>query len=192
MVDSRNQLSLLTVALHWLIAAAIVGLIVFGISLEGMPPSDQKWQLVELHMSIGTIVLVLVAWRLVRRIRLGLPEELGPDRPLERKTAYAVHIFLLIAPLLIPISGIVGTIAHAQPVDVFGLTIIPQLLTQENKALGEISGAAHGVLGFLLILAIALHILGTVIHQFVHRDGTLMRMLGVRIPEQSIPLASSQ
>lgn len=181
MMDSRNQLSALTVVLHWVIAAAIIGMIIFGLSVEGMKPSNQKWQLLALHASIGTVVLVFGAWRLVRRFKIGFFEELGPDHPLQRKLAYAAHIFLLLATVIMPISGIVGNVASAHPFEVFGVTVIPQILAQENKALEDIAGAAHGLLADALTLVIAMHILGAFIHQLFYRDGTLTRMLGMKI-----------
>lgn len=183
MTDSRNQLSILTITLHWLIALAMIGMIVFGLSLEDMPPSVQKWQLVAIHASIGIIVLVFAAWRLMRRIQIGFFEELGTDRPYLRKLAFAAHAFLLLATILMPISGIAGNIASAHPVEVFGVTILPQLLAQENKLFEEIAGATHGILANILILVVALHVFGALVHQFFFRDGTLTRIFGMRITD---------
>src|SRR5574337_344252 len=184
MMDSRNQLSALTVVLHCVIAAAIIGMIIFGLSVEGMKPSNQKWQLLALHASIGTVVLAFGAWRLVRRFKIGFfeeLEELGPDHPLQRKLAYAAHISLLLATVLMPIAGIVGNVASAHPFEVFGGTVIPQILAQENKALEDIAGPAHVLLADALTLVIAMHILRAFSHQLFSRDGTLTRMLGMKI-----------
>ena len=39
MKDTREQLSAMTVGLHWLIAAAIIGMLAFGLYIDGLERS---------------------------------------------------------------------------------------------------------------------------------------------------------
>lgn len=186
MADSREQLSPLSVALHWIIGLTMIGMVVFGLVLEDMHPADAagkaaKGYLVGLHKSIGVLVLAVAFWRLVRRIRMGLPEHVGLYKAWEQSLAKGIHYFLLLATLLLPLSGIVMTLASARSLDVFGVTFIPKLLEAKNPILANIGGATHAIMGKLILLAIALHIAGALKHHIVDKDGTLRRMLGARI-----------
>ena len=181
MIDTREQLSPLSVALHWLIGLAMIGMVIFGLVLEDMPKGDTKSALIALNMSIGVLVLVFAAWRLVRRMRLGLPEHVGIYRAWELGLAKVIHYFLLFATIALPISGIVMTVGRARPVDVFGMPLIPKLLAEKNVLLANAGGATHAILGKLILLAIAFHIAGALKHHIMDRDVTLRRMLGARI-----------
>jgi cytochrome b561 len=186
MNDTREQLSPLSVGLHWLIGLTMIGMVIFGLVLEDMHPADaagkaSKSYLIGLHVSIGVLVLVFATWRLARRIRLGLPEHVGIYKAWELGLAKAIHYFLLFATLAMPISGIVMTIGRARPVEFFGLPLIPKLLAEKNVLLTNAGGATHAILGKLILLAVALHIAGALKHHIVDRDGTLRRMLGARI-----------
>lgn len=181
MDDTREQLSPLSVGLHWIIGLTMIGMVIFGMVLEDMPRGDNKSALMALHKSIGVIVLVLAAWRLARRIRLGMPAHTGFYKAWELLAAKGIHYFLLFATLALPLSGILMSVASTRPVAVFGVTIIPQVLAQKHDLLAKIGGASHSIIGKLILLAIALHIAGALKHHFVDRDGTMRRMLGARI-----------
>jgi cytochrome b561 len=180
-IDTREQLSPLSIGLHWLIGLTMIGMVIFGLVLEDMPKGETKSALLALHKSIGVIVLVFASWRLARRIRLGLPEHVGIYKAWELSLAKAVHYFLLFATLALPISGILMTVANTRAISVFGVTVIPQLFAQKNELLAKIGGATHSVMGKLILLAIALHIAGALKHHIMDSDGTLRRMLGARV-----------
>jgi cytochrome b561 len=178
MSDTTERLSRISVALHWIIAIGMIGMIAFGLYLDDLPRSDAKVQLVALHKSIGVAVLLLAAWRLSYRIRSGMPQPLRPLSAIERKLSAIVLGSLLLSTILLPLSGIVMSIVSARPVGFFGYTVIPQLLAQKNEALAPIAHAAHAVLGKLVIGLLVLHVAAALKHHFVARDGSLTRMLG--------------
>jgi len=186
MADTREHLSPISVGLHWIIGLTMIGMVIFGMVLEDMEPVDAagkaaKSYWIGLHKSIGVLVLVFAALRIVRRIRLGMPEHLGVVRAWEQTMAKVIHMFLLLATVLLPLSGILMSIANARPVGVFGVTIIPQLLAAKNPLLASIGGGTHALMGKLIIVALMLHIAGALKHHIVDKDGTLRRMMGARI-----------
>lgn len=185
MSDTREKLSGLSVGLHWIIALAMIGMVAFGLILEEMPRSDGKSVLVQLHKSIGVTVLGLALIRLFWRVRQGMPAHVGVYTALEQTLAKVTHAFLLLATLLLPISGLLASIGNARAVSLFGMPFIPQLLAQKNELLAKIGGASHAILGKLIIAAILLHMIGAVKHHLVDRDGTLRRMLGARVTPTS-------
>jgi cytochrome b561 len=182
MNDTREKLSPVSVVLHWAIALTMIGMVVFGIVIaDVLPKSDFKSQMVGLHKSIGMIVIVFATWRLLRRLRIGLPEHLGVSNTWEQHLAKSVHYFLLFATIALPLSGILNSIGSARGIDVFGIPGIPKLLAEKNILLASWSRGTHDVMGKLLLLALTLHIAGALKHHVFDKDGTLKRMLGARV-----------
>jgi cytochrome b561 len=187
-MDTREQLSPLSVALHWAIGLTMIGMVVFGLILEDMPRSDGKSALVQIHKSIGVIVLAFAAWRVTRRLMMGLPAHVGVYGTWEQRLAKGTHYFLLFATLALPLSGLLFSIGSARPVNVFGIPLIPQLLAVKNEMMVAVGKGAHAILGKLLLLALALHIAGALKHHFKDRDGTLRRMFGARVTPSDRPV----
>lgn len=179
--DTREKLSPSTVGLHWIIAIAMIGMVVFGLVLEDLPRSPQKGALVSLHKSIGVAVLAFAAWRLVRRILIGLPQHVGNYTAWEKRLSAGTHWFLLFATIALPVSGMLYSIGSAYPIDLFGVPFIPKLLAAKVPMLADGAKAAHAILGKLIIVALVLHIAGALKHHIVDRDGTLARMMGKRV-----------
>ncbi|MBE0629054.1 MAG: cytochrome b/b6 domain-containing protein, partial [Burkholderia vietnamiensis] len=73
--------------LHWLLAVALTGNLIVGLLL------DDNEDLVGLHKSIGVAILLLVALRLVNRLRARrrLPPSVNPAGTLRHSAERAVH-----------------------------------------------------------------------------------------------------
>jgi cytochrome b561 len=186
MLDTREKLSPVSVGLHWLIGLTMIGMVFFGMYAADLPTPDAASKVVKgnyigLHKSIGVLVLLFAAWRLTRRVRQGLPENVGVYKTWEQHLAKATHYFLLFATLALPLSGILYSIASARPIDVFGVPFIPKLLAEKNAGLATTLHGVHEIMGWLLLGAVALHIAGALKHHIVDKDGTLRRMLGARV-----------
>lgn len=181
MPDTREKLSTVSVALHWVIAIAMIAMVAFGLILEDMPKSDSKSALVQIHKSIGVLVLLLAVVRLTWRVRKGMPEDVGLTTAAQRMMSKAIHGLLLLATLLLPISGIMMSIANAKAISIFGIPFLPQLLAQKNEVMAKAAGLMHGLGGKLVIALVLLHVAGALKHHIVDKDGTLKRMLGQRV-----------
>ncbi len=179
-MDQPNQLSKLSVALHWLLAIAMIGMLVFGLILEEMPNTEESYPLIALHKSIGVTIFVFALWRIINRIRNGLPSTLGHPPSWQRKVAHVVLIILISGTVLMPISGMLWSTGAGYGFAAWGIDIVPYsgVATPWMENLGHI---IHGLFGKLLILVIALHLLASIKHHFIDKDGTLLRMLGKNI-----------
>lgn len=51
--------------LHWLIAAAMIGLITIGFIMSSMDSTPEKYELYGMHKAFGVTVLLLVALRII-------------------------------------------------------------------------------------------------------------------------------
>ena len=75
------------IALHWLIALGIIGLLALGLYMVGLPKGwPLKATLLNLHKSVGLTVFLLVLLRIMARVAFHRPP-LPPMRPWQRAAA---------------------------------------------------------------------------------------------------------
>lgn len=173
-----DRLSRTTLALHWSVGLAVLGLLAYGFWLQTLPTGPGKTPYVQIHKSFGVLVFVVALARLLWRWREGFPPPAGPRRAWERLCAFWLHVFMIAATVLMPLTGIVRSLAYARPVSVFGLPVIPKLFDEKQEALYAVAAALHDNLALALALAMALHIAAAFRHEIRDRDATLGRMFG--------------
>lgn len=168
------------IALHWLIAALLILNLAIGLLHSGL---FKGWM--PTHKAIGMTVLALSLLRLVWRLTHPAPP-LPRDMPAwQRGLAHASHAGFYLLMLALPLSGWIFTSASAtpRPLGFFGLFVIPNLPIGPDKGLNETLNTAHGLMGWVLLALIVLHVAAALKHHFVDRDTVLTRMMpGARTP----------
>lgn len=182
--SSRQRYGSVAIVLHWLIAFAILGLLILGTVMVRLTPgSSLQFELYQWHKSVGITVLALsllrLGWRLIHPPP-ALPVTL---RPWERALARFTHVGFYVLMLALPVSGwmMVSASTWNIPTVLYGtvpLPHLPVLDTLENKkpvedALKEV----HEWLAITIAALLVLHVAGALKHHFVLRDDTLLRML---------------
>ena len=167
----------MSIALHWLVAAGIIGMLAFGMVIGAMESGREKTEAIQIHKSIGLVVGVLALARLVWRVREGFPQPLPGLPRWERLAARRTHELLLVLTVLMPVTGILKSVTYARPIQVFGLPFIPQLLEEKHVPLNEVVSSTHMVAGYLLAALVLLHAAAALKHHVIDRDGTLSRIL---------------
>jgi len=162
-------------ALHWLMAVLLVGLVSLGLYMHELPLSPRKLQLYSYHKWAGVtaflLVLARLAWRATHR-----PPPLPPGTsPVVRIAANAGHGLLYALMVAIPLSGWLMSSAKGFQTVWFGVLPIPDLLGKD-AALGETLRAVHEYLNLTLIALVTGHVVAALKHQFIDRDGLLLRM----------------
>lgn len=184
--NTRDQYGSVAIALHWLIALAIIVNIALGLYFSDLPRSDpNKFLLVQTHKSIGLTVLVLsvtrVIWRLINPVP-PLPRSMHPAlRVLARSTQFLLY-FLIVA---IPLSGwaLVSSSPLGLPTMYFGwfpwphISYFADLPRAQKMPLVREFAAMHVFLAWSAIGLIPIHVAGALYHQFIRRDVVLSRML---------------
>ncbi len=168
-VASRYQPVL--VALHWLLALMIVGLLCLGFFvLANMPNSDPgKLDILVWHMAGGMFVLVLMILRLVIRLSSARPAAATTGSPRLDRLAWMAHFSLYVIVFLMIASGwttgwlISGVFAPNGGPLPDSFAIFP-------------SFRAHAVLAMLLTILIAAHVAAALYHHFVLKDGLFRRL----------------
>lgn len=183
MPDTVNKLSTTTVALHWLVGVMMISLLAVGIYMEEF----EVYSLYPIHKSMGVLILLLVIPRVIHRIRSGWPEPAGQYTAVEQWLSKIMHYTLIIATLMLPLSGMLMSGMGGRGIYVFGLELMSANLDAAgevvaiNKSLAGLGHSMHGWGGNILLVAIPLHIVGALKHHFMDKDGTLRRMLGKSI-----------
>jgi cytochrome b561 len=164
----------LTQAIHWLSLIAIAVAFVIGFLLDGLPRGPAKTQLVNLHASLGVLVIALTALRLGWRAFAATPPSLGPG--FMQFAASAMHLVLSAVVLAVPIGGVLMMAAKGRPFDVFGLLSVSPFIATD-RAFGQSLEETHELLSYLMLALIGLHSAAAVFHQAILKDGALTRML---------------
>jgi cytochrome b561 len=192
MGDSRQKFSATTVALHWIVAITIFGLWPLGFYMA----RTRTYSLWPLHQSTGSVLLAVILVRLAWRFHNGWPQPVGNYSRLERVLAKTVHWTLVIALVVMPVTGLVSGYAGGYDITVFGWQILPDnpnhaivaadaihklRVTPRSEALHDFLQVVHIIVSRILAAAILLHVAGALKHHTVDKDGTLRRMLGARV-----------
>ena len=184
----HQRYTTIAIALHWLIAAAIIGMIALGWIMTGLPtatPAErgQQFTLFQLHKSIGVTILLLSVARVVWRLMNPPPPE--PQMPaLQAGLAKLVHISLYVLIIVMPLSGWIMVSASPTGVDtILYKTVhwphLPGLSTlslETKKQLQDPLEFLHSKLAWVIIVLLGLHVAGALKHQFVDKDQLLARM----------------
>lgn len=185
MKDTKQQLSPVTVALHWIVALLIIALLCVGIYMSETETLD----LYPLHKSFGVTVLMVALIRVCWRLGNGWPEPIREYLRHEQILYRTIRWVLIVGSVLMPVSGVMMSGAGGYGVELFGLELIaanpdpadPEKFIAYNETVAELGHEIHEILAWLLILAVVLHAAGAWKHHLLDRDGTLRRMLGARV-----------
>ncbi|MCK6264054.1 cytochrome b [Vibrio sp. ZSDE26] len=150
--------------------AFIVALLIMLLS-----PDANSWGF-ELHQSFGMVVLGLYVVRIAWLNWTGHPPALGNH--MDKFVARMAHFAMYAIIVLMPLSGLFITMAKAKSTSVFGLFTIPGF-AERNSGLIEFSFQIHSILEIACYVLIAAHILGTLSHHVIKKDGTFIRMMGM-------------
>src|SRR5689334_17488815 len=110
------------VALHWIIAAAVLAQVALGWWMLGIPkePVGLRAGWFNLHKSIGLSIALLVLVRLAWRARHPAPP-LADAPAWQRHAAHVTHALLYLCLLVQPASGLAGSLFTRYPVKYFGM-----------------------------------------------------------------------
>ncbi len=160
-------------------ASALVGMYFLGDYMVGLDYYHVWYHRAPaFHKAVGITLGLLLALRIAWNFGQARPVPLDKDRRL-RILAKLGHVALYLLMLVIVLSGYLISTAKGQGIDVFGLFFIPALFP-DNAARGEIAGQVHGIGNSLFMVMVLLHGAAALLHHFILKDLTLVRMLGVK------------
>lgn len=162
--------------LHWLVFALVFAQFAVAIAMPDIGRGTVPGALINLHMSLGISILLIVVvrwlWRIDHRVPLATADMPRWEQPVARTT----HALLYLLLVVIPILGWINASARDWTIVVFGAAALPHLVAAKSRT-GMQAGDVHTFLAWALLAAIGLHVAGALYHRFVRRDGVLQRML---------------
>ncbi len=162
------------IALHWLLAAAILGSLALGAYMTSLPISPARLKLYNWHKWAGIVILALSALRLLWRLSHRPPADVAMPA-WQRRAAHASHAAMYALFFAVPLAGWAYSSAAGFPVVLFGVWPLPDFVPVD-KALAEAIRPWHGALAYTLAALVALHVAAALKHQWVDRDRLLARM----------------
>jgi cytochrome b561 len=161
-------------AFHWVIVALLAVQYAIGWLMPdvhaGPPGNPMIW-----HISVGSLILVLIVARLIWRLTHPVAPE-SSLAPWQQLASGAVHWLLYMLVLLTTLSGWLFASARGWTVSWFYVLPMP-MLTGADRALIRTIDGLHQAFEWALLIAIGLHVAAAFVHLFYYRDGVMQRML---------------
>jgi len=160
--------------LHWIIFGLIAAQYAVGSIMPhiGRDTPNESW--VNWHLSLGAAILFFICVRLVARVAHPVPLlDNGPKW--QRQLASVTHVSIYVLILVICILGWAATAYRGWTVYLFGLIPLPSLAAKGTEW-AHTAGDVHGILIYVLLVPIGLHIAAGLYHHFILRDRLLSRM----------------
>ncbi len=164
------------IALHWLVAIAIVATFGVGFYMHDLPLSPFKLKIYSWHKWAGVTIFLLVLFRLGWRFTHRPPGPPVGTPAWQHTVAEATHLLIYVLMVAIPLSGWLMSSAKGFQTVYFGVLPLPDLLAK-NKELGDALNFVHKMLNFTLAGVVLAHAGAAIKHHFIDRDDVLTRML---------------
>ena len=160
--DNPKSFGWISIAVHWITAVVIIVLWFIGDSITAQEPElvDQRRNL---HVSIALAFYLLLAFRVIWRLKVGHPHVSG-QTVFIHWVAQAVHYVLLAAVTVMLITGPLMLLANYT----------------DSSPLRDTAFAIHNFTGTVIVTLTVVHIGGALKHLMFHHDETIIRMLKPR------------
>jgi cytochrome b561 len=177
--DDRHY-GLIAVAIHWLMALAIIGMYPLGLYIDSLTYYDPEYRTIpHWHKSIGMLILALLLVRLVWRAVNPSPAAPAGHGAWLRLATKVGHAALYLLMLVALVSGYMISTADGAPIDVFNWFSVPALpALVENQE--DVAGDIHYWTTTALIVMAGLHALAALKHHYLDRDETLTRIFAIK------------
>ncbi|TPK48742.1 cytochrome b [Mesorhizobium sp. B2-5-4] len=168
-----------TIVLHWLIGIIFIGQFILGFVMVRTQSQRTAFELIQLHKSLGFLLLGLVILRIAWRFGDAVPPLPPSVDILERRTAPLAHLALYVFQVALPLSGwaLVSVSTLEIPSMPFNLFVMPNLPLPESDAAETFWASAHWYLAYAGIALVALHVCAALRHHFLLRDSVLTRVI---------------
>lgn len=167
------------IRLHWLTLLLLI-IVYSTIELRGLATRG-SWQgktLIVTHFSCGVLVFAVMCARLLLRFRYPAPPVTPPLKQWQHQLSSLAHKLLYLLFLLLPVLGVCSRYVRGQQWLVFG---IPMPVTAHpDFTLSRQIINWHETLANAGYWLIGIHALAALVHHFLLRDDTLIRMMPSR------------
>src|SRR5215475_13462701 len=178
--------------LHWLTAVLVFSALFIGFVMVNSLGSYASLRSV--HMTLGVLILVIVAVRAANRFTHRVPKLPDTVGWLEHKLVVGSELTMYALLLAQPLIGWAMVSASGRSAEIFGSLYLPRI-APFNADLYFILRQTHSLFAYALVAVIAAHVSAVLLHTLTLRDGMLSRMaFGLRLPHrrESSPASASR
>lgn len=184
MSATSERYTSVAITLHWLIALAIVGMILGGWYMGDLPDgAPGQYFLYQMHKSIGITILLLTVARIIWRV-MNPPPPLPEDmNALEKTGSHLVHLGFYGLMIAMPLTGWLYSSVSVKldvPTVLYGAISwpdVPFVGGLKTEAASGVVNFIHSKLAWVAIGLLVLHVAGALKHEISAEDGVLKRMI---------------
>ena len=155
--DQPDSFGWISIALHWVTAIVVIAMWIIGQNISVQPDGSPDFYR-QLHVTLGLGAWVLLAGRVVWRLRVPHPQSAGVGTRTHRFARGFHYLMLMILSLLIASGPVVAWAGY-------------------QSSLGSAAFTVHRGAGNAMFALVLLHILGALKHLMFHHDDSIVRML---------------
>lgn len=172
---ARTEYGNIAKIFHWTIVSLLLVQYLLGFLMPDIRRGMEPGAAMNLHISIGVVILALIVFRFAWRI--GHPVAPHGNLPRwQRIGSEATHWLLYLLVFVTTLTGWFYASMRGWSVTLFWLAPLPAL-TEAGSAAGRAIGRLHENMVWVLLVVAALHVAAALVHAFVYRDGVMRRML---------------
>jgi cytochrome b561 len=181
LTDSSTRYGIVPQFLHWITVALVIIAWTLGTFGDELPKGDARATGHFIHVSAGLLIVVALIIRLAWRVAVPPP----PPEPNEfgrwlgafaDPTARLAHYTLYALLIVVPIAGIIAQFARGDVLPLFGIGDIPSPWIRDRAFAHNVT-EIHEILAHALVIVAIFHATAALLHHFIFRDNTLLRML---------------
>jgi cytochrome b561 len=186
MLMAQARYTNVAIALHWIIALAILTNVALAWAWPHSLPDDAVRPAIDFHKSLGVTVFGLALLRILWRFANPPPPMPSTYQKWEMLAAHGAHILLYVIMFAMPLTGWLMDSAWkdaaSHPMQYFGTFEFPRFGPfmdadlAEKKKLHDVFGEAHELFAWLFYFLFAAHVGGALKHQILDREPELARM----------------
>jgi cytochrome b561 len=196
---NSERYTTVAITLHWVIAAAIIGMIAGGWYMGDLPDgAPGQYFLYQTHKSIGITILLLTIARIIWRIMNPPPPADPHMKPLEKTASHLVHLGFYGLMTALPLTGWLYSSVSIKldvPTVLYGLVSWPDVPFVQGLKTETGSGIVnfiHSKLAWVTLGLLALHVAGAIKHEISAEEGVLKRMIPGLFGKAAKPAAPSR
>jgi cytochrome b561 len=181
LTNPPNRYGIVPQFLHWVTVVLLIVAWTLGTFGDELPKGEGRATALLIHISAGLLIVVTLIVRLAWRVAVPAPppESNQFGRWLGRfadPSARLAHYTLYALLIAVPIAGIIEQFARGDPLPLLGIGEITSPWIQD-RAFAHSVKEIHEFAAHVLVIVAIFHTAAALIHHFVFRDNTLIRML---------------
>ena len=174
-------------ALHWLSAALILFGLIHGYWMANLAPRPERLPHYAWHATIFLYFGLLLALRIVWRLKEETPEPPRDSTSMEQSAAHAGHLALYGLMIALLVTGYMNWSAFPARFDparaaqmeisLFGVFKVPAMHSVLNRDVFKFWEGAHMYLAWVMAGLTVVHVLAALRHHFIKGNDVMRRML---------------